>query len=154
MAINQIDSSDEVSSTSPIPIFSIQEEPSIRPAIPQPCVEIQVLANKFEKPIKVITFIDTGAQQTMMDPYILPQEYWKKEVDYFVAADGKIFRTDLVTHAPIGIKFFPDCIIWTKVIGSKLPDRDLLIGMDVYTTASKLQLHSTGIKFKRNFKPF
>jgi len=35
-----------------------------------------------------------------------------------------------------------------------MPDRDLLIGMDVYTTSSKLQIHSTGIKFKRNFEPF
>lgn len=69
-----------------------------------------MLAKKFEKSIKVIAFIDTGAQRTMMDPNILPQEYWKNEVAYFVAADGKVFRTDLVTHAPIGIKFFPDCI--------------------------------------------
>ena len=43
----------------------------------------------------------------MMDPDILPQEYWKNEVAYFVAVDGKVFRTDLVTHAPISIKFFP-----------------------------------------------
>ncbi|KAG4980617.1 hypothetical protein JHK82_033859 [Glycine max] len=150
-SLNQTDSSDEESPASPIPIFSIQEEQSIRPAIPPPCVEIQVLAKKFEKPIKVIAFIDTGAQRRMMDPDILPQEYWKNEVAYFVAADGKVFITDLVTHA---IKFFPDCIIWTKVIGSKLTDRDLLIGMDVYTVGNKLQIHSTGIKFKREFKPF
>ena len=89
----------------------------------------------------------------MMDPDILPQEYWKNEVAYFVAANGKVFITDLVTHAPIGIEFFPDCIIWTKVIRSKFPDRDLLIGMDVYTAADKLQIHSTRIKFKREFKP-
>ena len=53
--LNQINSSNEDSSTSPIPIFSIQEEKSIRPAIPQLYVEFQVLANKFKKPIKVIT---------------------------------------------------------------------------------------------------
>jgi len=76
------------------------------------------LRRELKKPIRVIAFIDTGVQRTMMDPDILPEEYWKKEVAYFVAADGKIFRTNLVTHAPIGIKFFPDCIIWTKVIGS------------------------------------
>ena len=90
-ALNQTDSSDEESPALPIPIFSIQEEQSIRPAIPQPCVEIQVLAKKFEKPIKVIAFIDTGAQRTMMDPDILPQKYWKNEVAYFLVADGKVF---------------------------------------------------------------
>jgi len=41
-----------------------------------------------------------------MDPDSLPQEYWKNEVAYFVVADGKFFKTDLITHAPIGIKFF------------------------------------------------
>ena len=116
--------------------------------------EIQVLPKKFEKPIKVIAFIDTGARKRMMDPDILPQEHWKSEVAYFVAADGKVCRTDLVTHAPIDIKFSPDCIIWTKVIGSKLPDRDLLVGMDVYTAANKLQIHTAGINFKRELKPF
>ena len=49
--LNQTDSSDEESSAPPIPIFSLQEEQYIKPAIPQPCVEIQVLAKKFEKPI-------------------------------------------------------------------------------------------------------
>jgi len=45
-ALNQTDSSDEESPASPILIFSIQEEQSIKPAIPQPCVEIQVLTKK------------------------------------------------------------------------------------------------------------
>jgi len=51
-----------------------------------------VLAKKFEKPINVIAFIDTGAQRTMMNPDILSQEYWKNEVAYLVAANGKFFR--------------------------------------------------------------
>ena len=37
-ALNKTDSSSEESLAPPIPIFSIQEEPSIRPTIPQPCV--------------------------------------------------------------------------------------------------------------------
>ena len=45
-ALNQRDSCDKESPASPIPIFSIQEEQSIRPTIPQPCVEIQVLTKK------------------------------------------------------------------------------------------------------------
>jgi len=45
-ALDQTDSSDKESSASPIHIFSIQEEQSIRPVIPQPCVQIQVLPKK------------------------------------------------------------------------------------------------------------
>jgi len=79
-ALNKTDSSTEESSTSPISIFSIQEEQFIRPVIPQSCVKIQVLEKKkFEKPIKVIAFIDTKAQKMMMDLDILPKEYWKKK---------------------------------------------------------------------------
>jgi len=33
-----------------------------------------------------------------------------------------------------------------------LPDIDLLIGMDVYNAADKLQIHFIGIKFEREFK--
>jgi len=74
-ALNQTNSSDEESPASLIPIFPIHEEQSIMPAILQPCVEIQVLKKNFKKLIKVIAFIDTGAQRTMMDPNILPQDY-------------------------------------------------------------------------------
>jgi len=116
--------------------------------------QIQLLPSKYDKAIKVIAYLDTGAQKSMMDPDILPKEFWKKEVSYFVAADGKIFKTDLITKHPIGIKFFPDCLIWAKVIGSKLPNKDILIGMDIYYAAHKLQIHSSGVKFKKEFKAF
>ncbi|RDY13610.1 hypothetical protein CR513_01438, partial [Mucuna pruriens] len=106
------------------------------------------------RPIKAIAYMDTGAQKTMMNPDILPKEAWKKEYSYFVTADGEIFRTDLITVNPIGICFFPNCIVWSRVIGTKLLDRDILIGMDVFSNAAKLQIHSTGIRYKREFKPF
>ncbi|RDX88997.1 hypothetical protein CR513_29336, partial [Mucuna pruriens] len=98
--------------------------------------------------------MDTGAQKTMMNPDILPKEFWKKEICYFVAADRKVFKTDLITKDPVGIRFFPECVVWSRVIGSKLPDRDILIGMDVYSAANKLQILSTRVRYKREFKPF
>ncbi|MCH95548.1 polyprotein-like, partial [Trifolium medium] len=98
--------------------------------------------------------MDTGAQITMMNPKILPEEEWTEHTKFFMAANGKIFKTELMTKKNIGIKFFPDCIIWTKVIGSNLPNKDIVIGMDVYSAADRLQILPRGIKFKRNFKAY
>jgi len=142
------------SETGKFPVFSTQEMLPVNLSTPQPCVDIQLLPSKYDKAIKVIAYLDTGAHKSMMDPDILPKEFWKKEVSYFVAADGKIFKTELITKHPIGIKFFPNCLIWTKVIGSKLPNKDILIGMDIYSAAHKLQIHSSGVKFKKEFKAF
>ncbi|RDX69501.1 hypothetical protein CR513_51372, partial [Mucuna pruriens] len=142
------------SETDSIPIFSFEELNSITISPPQPCVEVQLLPSKFQKPIKVITYMDIGAQKTMMNPDILPKEFWKKDICYFVAADGKVFKTDLITKDLVGIRFFPECIVWSRVIGSKLPNIDILIGMDFYSAANKLQILSTGVKYKREFKPF
>ncbi|RDX66824.1 hypothetical protein CR513_54368, partial [Mucuna pruriens] len=137
-----------------IPIFLVKNIDTITISPPQPCIEVQLLPSKFHKLINVIVFMDTGAQKTMMNPEILPEEFWKKEVCHFVAANRKIFKTELITKEPVRIKFFPDCIVWTRVIGSKLPDRDILIGMDVYSAANRLQILSTGVRYKREFKPF
>lgn len=66
----------------------------------------------------------------------------------------KVFKTYLLTKEKIGIKFFPDCIVWTKVIGSNLPNKDIIVGMGVYSAASRLQILPTQIKFKIEFKPY
>ncbi|RDX86364.1 hypothetical protein CR513_32304, partial [Mucuna pruriens] len=145
---------EDQSETESIPIFSVKKLNTITISPPQPSIEVQLLPSKFHKPINVIAFMDTGAQKTMMNLEILPENFWKKEVCHFVAANKKIFKTDLITKDPVGIKFFPDYVVWTKVIGSKLPDRDILIGMDVYSAANKLQILSTGVRHKREFKPF
>ncbi|XP_061339072.1 uncharacterized protein LOC133285806 [Gastrolobium bilobum] len=141
-------------SDSDVPVFAINEVFYISPEIPKPSVEVHILSSKFSHPKKVIAFMDTGAARSMMDPKILPPEAWKKETTYFIAADGKAFRTNLITKHPIGIRFFPECVIWTNVIGTRLSDKDILIGMDVYTKAKKLQILPQGIRFKRDFKPY
>ncbi|CAK8537679.1 unnamed protein product [Lathyrus sativus] len=137
-----------------LPVYSIKEICSSLPTTPLPCVEVHILATKFSRPKKVIAYMDTGAQITMMNPSILPPESWVTHAAYFVAVDGKVFKTNLMTKEKIGIKFFPECIVWTKVIGSNLPNKDIVVGMDVYSEAIKLQILPTGIKFKREFKPY
>lgn len=75
-------------------------------------------------------------------------------MEYFMAADGKTFRTYLMTKEKIGIKFWPYCIVWTRVKWSNLPNKDIFIGMDVYSVAQKLMILSIGIKYKITFKPY
>jgi hypothetical protein len=155
----QDSSSDEASSSESedgryLLVYSFKEIGSSLPTPSLPCVEVHVLATKFSRPKKVIAYMDTGAQITMMNPSILPAESWVTHATYFVAADGKVFKTDLMTKEKIEIKFFPDCIVWTRVIGSNLPNKDIVVGMDVYSAASRLQILPTGIKFKREFKPY
>ncbi|WVY94485.1 hypothetical protein V8G54_033573 [Vigna mungo] len=147
-------SEEEYSEEETFPIFSTEEINSLNTSPPHPNFEVQILPTKFNKPVKAITYINTGAQKTMMNPDILPEELWSKKTSYFMAVDGKIFKTELITKTFIGIKFFPDCIIWAKVIGIKLPGKDIMIGMDIFSEADKLQILPSCLKHKKEFKPF
>ncbi|KAK4380908.1 polyprotein [Sesamum angolense] len=247
-----------------LPIYMMQANSTVEVTIPAPQVEIQILQSPYDKPIKAIGFIDTGATKTMLNPEGLPDDAWRTHYEYFQAADGQRdltkvktrqpwdlaaekvincrsvegaiirFRTDsvlalrnrgkhvgdfqacnisnhwpiplsilhdhrklierssighlrspgesnderpqwvprimpnarlrakmgqrfstsLITKKPIGIRFFPKCIIWMHVIGSKLHGRDLLIGFDLHHNAQKLQVLPTRLKYKRYFLPF
>ena len=92
---------------------------------------MQIIPTKYTKPIKVAVFFYTGASFTMMNPDILSPQYWKKEKKYFHAANGDVFATDLISKT-ITLQFFLGCSVTHKVIGSKLPGKDLIIGFDVY----------------------
>ncbi|KAH9686166.1 hypothetical protein KPL70_014265 [Citrus sinensis] len=82
-------------------ICTIQEINHIRPTLPGPSVKISVIPSKFHKPVSVIGFLDTGAQRNMLNPKILPLDYWEHHTEYFRAANGKIFETSLITKKPI-----------------------------------------------------
>ncbi|KAL5575994.1 hypothetical protein UlMin_017693 [Ulmus minor] len=45
---------------------------------PVPIVKMQVIPSKYSLPIKVAAFFDTGASFTIMNPDILPKEFWRK----------------------------------------------------------------------------
>lgn len=119
-----------------------------------PHVSIHVLSSKYAAPIQVIAFMDTGSFQTIMNPDVLPPEEWEKHKAYFRAANGVTFSTKLRTKKEISIQFFPGCIVWTKVLGSSLPDNDLLVRFRDYRKASGLRILPDGLRFKALFKPF
>ncbi|KAH9734708.1 hypothetical protein KPL71_017467 [Citrus sinensis] len=97
---------------------------SLDTTVPIPSIKLQILPSKFQRPIPAIGLIDTGAQRSMLNPHILPSEYWTQSEEHFKAVNGKLFTTSLITKKPIGIQIFPNCVIWTKVIGSTLPNKD------------------------------
>lgn len=129
-----------------VPCFSTQK-------VMMPHVKMEVLPSKYAKPIEVIGFVDTGSAQTMLNPDIL-KGIWKEQPTHFTAADGKVFTTNLISRQQVGIKFFPDCIVWVKAVGTHLAGKDALIGMDVISQANKLRISASGLSFKKNFKPF
>ncbi|KAH9716919.1 hypothetical protein KPL71_021635 [Citrus sinensis] len=131
-----------------------QQSLSLDTTVPIPSIKLQILPSKFQRPIPAIGLIDTGAQHSMLNPHILPSEYWTQSEEHFKAVNGKLFTTSLITKKPIGIQIFPNCVIWTKVIGSTLPNKDILLGFDILHQIKHLQVIPTGIRVKSMFKPF
>ncbi|KAH9734771.1 hypothetical protein KPL71_017496 [Citrus sinensis] len=127
---------------------------SLDTTVPIPSIKLQILPSKFQRPIPAIGLIDIGAQRSMLNPHILPSEYWTQSEEHFKAVNGKLFTTSLITKKPIGIQIFPNCVIWTKVIGSTLPNKDILLGFDILHQIKHLQIIPTGIRVKSMFKPF
>ncbi|KAH9680135.1 hypothetical protein KPL71_026431 [Citrus sinensis] len=152
--------SDSTSSTEPedySPVFHIRSVPSSSTQLsvqPIPSVKIQILLSKYSRPIPAIAFIDTGAQRSILNPAILPPETWISNENHFRAASGKLFSTKLRTKSRIGIQLFPKLTVWTHVIGSSLPDKDLLPGFDILFQAQKIQVLPTGLRFQSMFQPY
>ncbi|KAH9698073.1 hypothetical protein KPL71_023868 [Citrus sinensis] len=146
-------SSDDSDSDQSQVIFH-QQLLSLDTIVPIPSIKLHILPSKFQKPIPAIGLIDSGAQRSMINPNILPPEYWTKFEENFRAVNGKLFTTSLITTKPIGIQIFPNYVIWTKVIGSTLPNKDILLGFDILHQIKHLQIIPTGIRVKSMFKPF
>ena len=59
----------------------------------------------------------------MINPDLLPSQSWQHYEENFTTVNGKLFTTTLITKKLIRIQIFLNCVIWTKVIGSHLPDK-------------------------------
>ncbi|KAH9744240.1 hypothetical protein KPL70_003613 [Citrus sinensis] len=146
-------SSDDSDSDQSQVIFH-QQLLSLNTTIPIPFIKLQILPSKFQRPVPAIGLIDTGAQRSMLNPHILPSQYWTESEEHFKAVNGKLFTTSLITKNPIGIQIFPNCVIWIKIIGSILPNKDFLLGFDILHQIKHLQIIPTGIRVKSMLKPF
>ncbi|KAK0608919.1 hypothetical protein LWI29_037991 [Acer saccharum] len=121
---------------------------------PGPQAPVRILPDKYSKPVDVIAYFNTSSHTTMKNPKVLPPEFWKSQVQHFRAADGNVFSTNLISRKKIGIQFFPFFTLWVQVIGTPLPDKDILLGWDVFYQSKSLRILPTGIRYKKNFKVF
>ncbi|PKI69026.1 hypothetical protein CRG98_010604 [Punica granatum] len=100
-------------------------------------VPVSIYTSKYVKPIKVIAFLDIGVAQTIMNPEVLPKECWKPHIKHFSSASSEVFSTHLISK-PIKIQFFPGCYLITRVLGSALPRKDIVVGWDIITKTPRL----------------
>ena len=104
---------------------------------PSPVISMQIISTKYAKPIKVAVFFDTCASFTMMNPDILPPQFWKKEKKYFHTANGDVFATELIRKTTT-LQFFPVCSVAHKVINKVIKKADL-------------RILPTGLRYKQYF---
>ncbi|KAH9734733.1 hypothetical protein KPL71_017477 [Citrus sinensis] len=55
-----------------------QQSLSLNTTIPIPSIRLQILPSKFQRPISVIALIGTSAQRIMLNPDLLPAQYWNQ----------------------------------------------------------------------------
>ncbi|KAH9668332.1 hypothetical protein KPL70_021374 [Citrus sinensis] len=75
---------------------------SLDTIVPIPSIKLQILSSKFQRLVPAIGLIDTGAQRSVLNPHILPSQYWTESEEHFKAVNGKLFTTSLITKKPIG----------------------------------------------------
>ncbi|XP_033517499.1 uncharacterized protein [Nicotiana tomentosiformis] len=131
----------------------VKEEIHSITVIPQ--AKIKVYASKWYKPMHVIDFVDTGAASLLINPAVFPDEYWVPYFKNFSTISKGILTTIVITKHSIAIEFFPGLKYMTKLIGSDVPSKDLIIGFDIYRVfQDKLKIKANGIAFKKQFKPY
>ncbi|KAH9716750.1 hypothetical protein KPL71_021566 [Citrus sinensis] len=69
--------------------------------IPRPSLKMSIIPSKYHKLVPVIGFIDTGADTSMIDPSVLPSDYWEHHSKLFRAVNGETFETTLITKKPV-----------------------------------------------------
>lgn len=55
----------------------------------QPLAKVKLPPGKYEKPVPIITFFDTGATASIINPATLPRSYWQSCFRPFTAANGQ-----------------------------------------------------------------
>ncbi|RYQ88862.1 hypothetical protein Ahy_B09g095807 [Arachis hypogaea] len=116
--------------------------------------EQEVKTSVYDQPTKVVALMDTGSCATVLRLHVLPKEMWAPFFKRFTAANSEIFTINLISKKPISLEIFASQTTWLRVLGSYLPDKDVLFGFDVFFRTHGLHIKPIGLTYKRQFLPF
>ncbi|KAA3479585.1 RNA-directed DNA polymerase-like protein [Gossypium australe] len=88
------------------------------------------------------------AAATIMNPGVLPSEWWMPHTTFFNSSANYPFAAYLKSK-PITIQIFPGCFVNTTVLGSKLPGKDIVININKRSEQIKGKL-----RLVVNYEPF
>ncbi|PKI48794.1 hypothetical protein CRG98_030836 [Punica granatum] len=114
-------------------------------------VSVLVYISKYARLIKVIAFLDTRAIQTIVNSKVPPKKCWKPHTKNFSTAYSEVFSTYLISRS-IKIQFFPGCFLITRVLGSALHRKDIVVDWDVITKINGMMPKE--VRFKHYFQPY
>nr|XP_009770855.1 PREDICTED: uncharacterized protein LOC104221486 [Nicotiana sylvestris] len=110
----------------------------------------KVYPSKWDKPTRVIAFIDIGTACSLMNHVVLPEDQWVSHFKDFNTASNGILTTTVITKHPVTIEFFPGFQYKTMLIGSDVPGKDLIVGFDIFKQLiDQLQIKANRITFKK-----
>ncbi|RYQ98567.1 hypothetical protein Ahy_B07g086315 isoform A [Arachis hypogaea] len=96
----------------------------------------------------------TGSCAPVVRPDLFPPETWIPFNKKFTAANKEIFTIDLISKENVGFQIFLGATTWLRVLGSYLPEQDVLFGFDAYYRTQGISIWPDGLKYKKNFLPF
>ncbi|QHO56831.1 polyprotein [Arachis hypogaea] len=99
---------------------------------PRPHFDLKVKTSVYDKPTEAVVLMDTGSCATVLRPHVLSKEMWAPISKRFTAANSEIFTINLISKKPIGLEIFACQTTWLRVLGSHLPDKDVLFGFDAF----------------------
>ncbi|RYQ92832.1 hypothetical protein Ahy_B09g099081 isoform D [Arachis hypogaea] len=121
---------------------------------PQPHFDLKVKTSIYDKPIKAVALMDTGSCATVLKPHVLLKEIWAPFSKRFTVANSEVFTINLISKKPIGLEIFASQTTWLRVLGSYLPDKDVLFGFDAFFRTHGLHIKPTDLSYKGQFLPF
>ncbi|PHT40659.1 hypothetical protein CQW23_19513 [Capsicum baccatum] len=101
--------------------------------IETPYVELKIYPLGWDKTLQVISFMDTDAADSILNLNIVPDDHWAPHFKIFVTTSKEGFLpTKMITKQPVMIEFFLSVLYKTKILGSNIPGKDMIIVFYTY----------------------
>ncbi|KAK6773836.1 hypothetical protein RDI58_029075 [Solanum bulbocastanum] len=92
---------------------------------------------------------------SILNPIVLADDQWISYFQNFITPSKEILTTKLIKKHLVIIKFFMGLQFQTKLLGSAIVGRDLILWFDICTQLKEqLEIRTNGISFRQTFKPY